>query len=253
MEKIFENDELLIYSTPSLDIINDSIIEHTLKKLDEYRSIFKKEKLDKFIVTLYDNREDFREDYRRILNVEPPEYSGGWIDDNNGNIYICMNLEKILLYKDNPIFWDNKIAAVSHELFHNYYFRYYYGENRITWFDEGMAQYLSGETMSYSDNTWYGVFKKFIDKYKLINNLNDRINGNSSVPDELIFKRTNVFDGYTASLLAIKYLFDTRGPEYVFDLMFENTRILEEGKDILNRMIAYFSQVYSEKPQIKKS
>ncbi len=255
MEKIFENDEILIYSTPSLDIINDSIIEHTLKKLDEYRKIFKKEKLDKFKVTLFDNLEDFRKDHFRIIKRELPEYSRGWIYTCDGSFYCCFDLEELKSNKYNCYFMDHIISTISHELFHNYYrvYYYFYRENRITWFDEGMAQYLSGETASYSDNTWYGVFKRFIDKYKPINNLNDRVNGNFSVSDELIFERTNIFDGYTASLLAIKYLFDTKGEEYVFDLMFDNNRILEEGKDILNRMIEYYNQIYSERPPIKKS
>lgn len=253
MEKIFENSELLIYSTPSLDIINDSIIEHTLKKMDEYRRIFKREKLDKCTIILYDDLEEYRSDARRIRKCEPAEYSRGWFNSRDRVSYCCFDLERLKEGKNNIQYWDNCISSSSHELFHFYYRIYYYGNHRITWFDEGMAQYLSGETASYSNNTWYNVFKRFIENYKPINNLNDRVNGNSSIPDELIFKRANVFDGYTAGLLAIKYLFDTKGEEYVFDLMFDNTRILEEGEDILDRMITYYKEIYSDKPQIKKS
>jgi len=35
--------------------------------------------------------------------------------------------------------------------------------------------------------------------------------------------------------------------------MFDNNRIREKGKDILNRMTSYFNEVYSEYLQIKKS
>ena len=251
MEKIFENDEILIYSTPSLDIINDSIIEHTLKKLDEYRNIFKKEKLEKCTIMLYDNLEEYRSDAVRIRKCEIPDYSRGWFSTRNGVSYCCFELDQLEENKNNIHYWNKKISTSSHELFHYYYRIYYYGDNRITWFDEGMAQYLSGETMSYTEENWSNTFNKFINGYQTITNLNDRINGNSSVPDELIFYRSNVFDGYVASLLAIKYLFDTKGEEYVFDIMFDNERILEEGKDILNRMIEYYGQVYKEKPQIK--
>lgn len=253
MDKILENDEILIYSTPQLDIINDSIVDNTLKKLDEYRKIFKREKLKKLKVTLYDDVETFREDYRRITNLEPPSYSRGWIHYKPGNIYICINLEALMKFKDDPLFWDNKVSCVAHEIFHYYYCIYYYGKNRITWFDEGMAQFLSGETVSYHDREWYELFKCFVDTYKVIDNLNERKNGNSNVPDSLIFKRENVFEGYQASLLAIKFLFDTKGEEKVFDIMFDNGKILEEGKDILDRMIIHYNKVFSDRLQIKRS
>lgn len=253
MNKIFENEEIVIYSEPSLDIINDSIVDNTIKKLNEYRKIFKKEKLAKLTVKFYDNLETYQEDYRCILSVEPPQYSKGWFDSENGNIYLHMNLEMLSKYKNYPLFWDQQVSCIAHEAFHYYYYLYYYGEDRITWFDEGMAQYISGEIASYTEYSWYKLFIDFIANYKAIDNLNERENGNSDVPDNLIFRRGNVFDGYAASLLAIKYLFDTKGEDYVFDIMFDNNRIREEGKDILNRMISYFNEVYSEYLQIKKS
>lgn len=253
MSKILDSEEIIIYSTESLDIINDSIVDHTLKKLDEYRKLFRKDRLEKFKVKLYDNLESFQEDYRSIRNVELPEYSRGWINNEDASIYICMNLEALKRFKDNSLFWDKRVSCVGHELFHCYYCLYYYGSSRITWFDEGMAQYLSGETTSYKEYDWYNLFRNFADKYKNIDNLNERRNGNSHVPDNLIFQRQDVFDGYAASLLAIKYLFETKGACYVLDIMFDNSRIIEEGQNILSRMISYFNRGCQEQPQIKKS
>lgn len=64
-------------------------------------------------------------------------------------------------------------------------------------------------------------------------NINNRINGNVTVPDEIIFKRAGVFEGYAASLLAVKYMVDNFGEKYVLDLMYDNNKIRSIGETIL--------------------
>ena len=147
-----------------------------------------------------------------------------------------------------PLFGTKKyygyISSIAHEIFHNLYRKYYYGIDRITWFDEGLAQYLSGEVANYNENDWCSLFNFYKNNSVYFNNLNDKINGDSKIPDERIFKRKGVFEGYAASLLVIKYLIDVYGEEYLYDLMFDNQRIREVGENILNLIDDYYKNLY---------
>ena len=124
------------------------------------------------------------------------------------------------------------------------YSKYYYKDNRITWFDEGLAQYLSGEFEKYSLDDWKNLFLFYRQNSVNVNNINDRINGDESVPDEFIFKRKGVFEGYAASLLAVKYLFDEMGENYVYKLIFDNDSIMKIGLNILDIINEYYENLF---------
>ncbi len=67
----------------------------------------------------------------------------------------------------NPKLQSKKLYIASHELFHILYMKYVLNNDyskRIVWYDEGMAQYMSGEKTFLSENDnfckYYLKFKK---------------------------------------------------------------------------------------------
>lgn len=47
MKKVFENKELELYMDEKIEMLNEPIINNTLKKLDLFRKIFYKDQLEK--------------------------------------------------------------------------------------------------------------------------------------------------------------------------------------------------------------
>ena len=226
--------------TPDGRPLSDYIIEYTKNKFDLFRKLFNVKKLEKISFELFDNIDEWKKIYIERFKNNPPEYSRGYfVDDINlSSCIMCSNP------KYNSRFWVMTLCTNAHEAFHLYYKKYIYGEDRIVWFDEGMAQFLSGEYEDLLNNEeeFNRVFIDFCNNYIPINNFNDRIQGNNSVPDNLIFKRQNVFDGYIASFLCINYLNDAYGFDYLVYLMKDNKKIRELGKTVINDMIKYFSK-----------
>lgn len=93
--------------------------------------------------------------------------------------------------------------GLMHELVHHLYKYYVYGEYklRITWVDEGLAQFLSGKKYEYENSDLYSKF--------LQENLNDNyINLNELNHEDKSFGSNN---GYNLSYIAVKYLYEKYG------------------------------------------
>lgn len=254
MITIINNDEMKISvsksftendDTPDKRSLSDYILEKTKERFDFYRELFNKEKLDKIEFMLFDNYEEWKEFYTSRNHREPPEYSRGCFESENN---LCYSVQKSGVLYSTPL-WFHTISTNAHEAFHIYYKKYIYKDDRVVWFDEGLAQYLSGE-----DDLWINneeklkkVFLEFYQNYKEINNLNDRIQGNNSIPDDLIFSRKGVFEGYKMSLLAIKYLDSKYGISYIKELMKYNKEIRELGTTIIDDMIEYYKERFNIK------
>ena len=254
MITIIDNDEMKISlsksftendDTPDKRSLSDYILEKTKERFDFYRELFNKEKLDKIEFMLFDNYEEWKKYYVSRNHREPPEYSRGCFESENN---LCYSVQKSGVLYNTPL-WFHTISTNAHEAFHIYYKKYIYKDDRVVWFDEGLAQYLSGE-----DDLWINneerlnsVFMEFLNNYKEITNLNDRIQGNNSVSDDLIFSRKGVFDGYRMSLLAMKYLDSKYGISYIKELMKDNKKVREIGTTIINDMIEYYKERFNIK------
>lgn len=254
MITIIDNDEMKISvsksftennDTPDKRSISNYILDKTKEKFDFYRELFNIEKLDKIEFILFDDYDEWKKYYISRNHREPPEYSRGSFESENNLSY---SVQKSGVLYNTPL-WFHAVSVNAHEAFHIYYKKYVYKDDRIVWFDEGLAQYLSGEDDSWINNEEKikSIFLEFYDNYKEINNLNDRVQGNSSVSDELIFSRKGVFDGYRMSLLAIKYLDSKYGISYIKELMKDNKRIRELGTTIIDDMIKYYKERFNIK------
>ena len=72
--------------------------------------------------------------------------------------------------------------------------------------------------------------------------LNERIQGNAQILDDKIFSRKGVISGYPLSYLAIRYLSETKGIDYIKKIMGDNNQILELGNSIIEKMIRYYDE-----------
>lgn len=254
MKVLIDNEEIrislseeFIKSNTFLDgkSLGDFILENTLEKFKLYRKIFNVDKLEKIYFEIYDvvtEKDVWKDRYISFYGKNPPEYSLGFFEPDCNLSCTCVHANAAY----GTSWWNSAVYTNAHEAFHLYYRKYIYGFDRITWFDEGMAEYLSGENDYWlnDEEKFKERFIYFLEHYVPIDNLNERIQGNSTVSDKEIFQRKDVFNGYLASVLIIKYLSDSYGEDYLFNLMRDNQKIREVGSNVLPEMIDYFRRKF---------
>lgn len=236
-QTVYDN-EFIVKSPESLSEYNNEFINYTKQKINEYKELFDVDSFDKLEFIIFDSLEDYRNNYREKFGEEPPSYSRG---NFNGNT-VRMVIEENPLPETEAFY--HKRATGAHEAFHIFYRSLIYGnpQNRIVWFDEGMAQFVSGQKEHLNDTEFAKYYQSFRKNYKPITNLNERIQGNTQVPDDKIFKRKGVINGYAISYLAIRYLAETKGLDYLKELMHDNQKILELGNTVQKDMIKYYDE-----------
>ena len=137
LKTIYDNEFKLI-SSDSLNNFNVDFIEYTRKSLEQFKKLFDVSDLRKLEFMLFDDLENYRSFYKKETGNEPPEYSRGCFGDNR----ILMVVEPPLI--PGTEYFMRKRVSGAHEAFHIYYRDLVYKkpENRIVWFDEGMAQFF---------------------------------------------------------------------------------------------------------------
>ena len=220
MTKQFENDNFVLYSPDSLKYITNDLEEILDKVLNKYKDLFSIDNFRKVQINYFDNIKDFRNYIYELRgeNKSLPEYATGTYDNGMINAYIEPDIDE-----ESSLYIKRKYLA-SHELFHIMYQELgwdKYDFNRITWFDEGMAQLFSGEV---------NVDDSFI-KESLINvdnniNLNDLSSLNGFNDKE-----------YRLSVIAVKYIYDKIGIDSFKKLMFNEDEIINYGESLINKII----------------
>ena len=221
-EKQFENNNFILYSPDSLNYITNDLEIILNNTLEFYKSIFNVNGFRKVQIHYFDDINIFR-NYVYELRGEKdslPEYAKGVFDNGMIIAYIEPNI-----IEGTPLFIKRKYLA-SHELFHIMYQELgweKYNFNRVTWFDEGMAQLFSGETTFEIDENYIKDFLSHIDSNY---NLNDLSHGNSF----------NSF-GYEISLIAVKYIYDKLGIDKFKELLYNEQEIYRYGETIIQEII----------------
>lgn len=241
--QIIYDQEFRVISNENLKDYNTEFISYTKQKINEYKTLFDVDSFDKLEFIIFDSLESYRNNYREKFGEEPPSYSRGNFSGNTVRMVI----------EEPPTpgteMYYHKRATGAHEAFHIFYRSLIYGNphNRIVWFDEGMAQYVSGQKNHLRDEAFLKYYQSFRKNYKPINNLNERIQGNNQVPDDKIFKRKGVINGYAISYLAIRYLAETKGFDYLKTIMRDNDKILEIGNTVQKDMIKYYDEKFKQR------
>ena len=229
------NKAYILNAPQSLKYITDNMHDILNDKIEQYKKIFKIKQLNPIQINYFDNIEEFRNFIYKIRGEKEslPEYATGTYDNGMINAFITPNIDI------NSNDYKIKLYLANHELFHILYMQYILKNNkqkRIVWYDEGMAQFLSGEMDELLD---IEKFKKFYLKVKnntlVIPNLNEIEHGTSFC--------NNNYNGYDLSYLCIRYLREIMTNEEFQDLMSNFSKIKEYGINIIENMFAYYDSI----------
>ena len=230
-KKQFENDNFVLYAPDSLNYITNDMEKVLNDSLKLYKNIFNVDEFRKVQINYFDNIEDFR-NYIYELRGEKdslPEYAKGTFDNGMINAFIQPNI-----IEGTPLFIHRKYNA-SHELFHIMYQELVWEKNnqeRIVWFDEGMAQFFSGENDVEMTTNFKNWFEKVKSSTKKITDLNKLDHGSDFETEE--------YSGYNLSLLAIKYLYDKLGIDEFKKIISNNDKIIELGNNIIEEAFDFY-------------
>lgn len=229
------NKAYILNAPQSLKYITDNMHDILNDKIEQYKKIFKIKQLNPIQINYFDNIEEFRNFIYKIRGEKEslPEYATGTYDNGMINAFIKPNIDI------NSNDYKIKLYLANHELFHILYMQYILKndyQKRIVWYDEGMAQFLSGEMDELLD---IEKFKKFYLKVKnntlVIPNLNEIEHGTSFC--------NNNYNGYDLSYLCIRYLREIMTNEEFQDLMSNFSKIKEYGINIIENMFAYYDSI----------
>lgn len=229
------NKAYILNAPQSLKYITDNMHDILNDKIEQYKKIFKIKQLNPIQINYFDNIGEFRNFIYKIRGEKEslPEYATGTYDNGMINAFIKPNIDI------NSNDYKIKLYLANHELFHILYMQYILKndyQKRIVWYDEGMAQFLSGEMDELLD---IEKFKKFYLKVKnntlVIPNLNEIEHGTSFC--------NNNYNGYDLSYLCIRYLREIMTNEEFQDLMSNFSKIKEYGINIIENMFAYYDSI----------
>lgn len=232
MRKTLKTNLCEINYSDSLEDLVQATIPLLNKKVVEYNTFFNVSNKERIVVNYFDTIEEFREFIFRIRGEREslPKYAEGTYDKGMVNAYI------------NPEIQLKKLYMASHELFHIMYMKYILNNDyskRIVWYDEGMAQLMSGETdLLRNSKEFKDFYMKVKESTKVIPKMNVLEHGDSFVNQN--------YNGYDLSFLAIKYISEVLSPEQFKCLMSDFEKINKLGDDIIQQMFKYYDEELKE-------
>ncbi len=227
MRKGLETNSCKINYSDSLEKLAEATVQLLDQKIIEYKLFFDLSTSEQIIVNYFDTVEEFREFIYEIRGERDslPEYARGTYD--NGMVNACVN----------PKFQLKRLYTASHELFHILYMKYVLDNDyskRIVWYDEGMAQFMSGEKDSLTDDAFKDFYLNVREKTKVIPQMNSLVHGDSFVNEN--------YNGYDLSYLSIKYLSEVLSIDQFKLLMSDFSKINQLGNDIVQKMFSYYDE-----------
>lgn len=228
--KRLETATVIVNYSQLLEQLAISTLELLNNKMNEYVQLFDIEKIDSITVNYFDDLEEFRKFIYQLRgeNNSLPAYARGTYD--NGMINVCIDPKKQM----------DSIYTAPHELFHILYMKYILKDNydnRIVWYDEGMAQYFSGEKQKLDqEQLFIDFYIKVKENTKIIPNMNEITHGKSFYNDS--------YNGYDLSYLSIKYLSEIMSLEGFKKLMSDFNQIKMLGDSVVDDMFDYFDKKF---------
>lgn len=208
-----KNNDLTIFCSNSLNLFANEFInyyEENIERIKKELLIIEETKLE---LTLTDDQE-------KVGFVYVKSSFSGFFNNKGAFAYINLygNKTKEYMFK-----------GLMHELIHHLYKYYVYGKDkeRITWVDEGIAQFFSGQKDDLLDEEKYRVFLE--ENLKQI----DNTNLNELNHDDRSFGNKN---GYNLSYIAIRYLYETHNHEEFIEIIKNKDTLIEIGSVIINKI-----------------
>ena len=208
-----KNNNLTIFCSNGLESFSNEFINYFNENIGKIKEELSIDQDTKIVVALTD-------DEAQAGFVYGKSSFSGFFNDTGAFAYINLNGNKTKEYM---------FKGLIHELVHHLYKYYVYGKDneRITWVDEGLAQFFSGQKNDLKDEEAYNSFLEKnlgysdnIDLNKL--NHNDRSFGNRN--------------GYNLSYIAIRYLYETYNHEEFINIIKSKEKLLEIGNTILEHI-----------------
>jgi len=228
--KTIETELCKVHYSDSLQEIVDSTIVLLQNKIVEYNQFFGIKFDQQVIVNYFDSRKEFREFIYKIRGEREslPKWAKGTYDKGMVNAYIKPEEQLKLIY------------TASHELYHILYYKYILKNDyskRIVWYDEGMAQFMSGEKDKLNDDM---LFKRFYINVK---------RNTKTIPDLNVLKQGDSFwndkyNGYDLSYLAIRFLYENLKNEEFKSLISDLPKIKEYGNNLVSKMFDYYDEKF---------
>lgn len=208
-----KNNDLTIFCSNSLNLFANDFINYYDKNIERIKkelSIVGDTKLE---LALTDDQE-------KAGFVYGKSSFSGFFNNKGAFAYINLNGNKTKEYM---------FKGLMHELIHHLYKYYVYGKDkeRITWVDEGIAQFFSGQKDNLLDEEKYRIFLE--ENLKQI----DSINLNELNHDDRSFGNKN---GYNLSYIAIRYLYETHNHEEFIEIIKNKDTLIEIGSVIINKI-----------------
>lgn len=235
MKKQFENNNFILYSPDTLKYITNNMEDILNNSLELYKKLFRIKEYRQVQINYFDDIISFRKFIYDLRKEKEslPKYAKGTFDKGMINAYIEKDIEI------NSDLYRKKLYMASHELFHIMYDELIlkkYNYNRIVWFDEGMAEFFSGEYDKEINSNFDKWFIEVFKNTKKIPDLNKLDHGNNF--------ETIEYSGYNLSLLSIKYLYDILGFNKLVKLLYSN-KIERYGKTIVKDAFEYYKKTFS--------
>lgn len=235
MEKLeIECKQYKLYSPDSLKYITDKMHEVLLSKIEKFKRLFDIDDFNQIQINYFDDLDTFRNFIFELRGEKSslPEYARGTYDRGMINAFIENNI-----VIDSPLY-NSKLYLASHELYHILYMKCVLQNDlskKIVWYDEGMAQFMSGEKDKLlNDEEFKKFYERVKEKTKRIPNLNTIRDGNSFCNDE--------YNGYELSYLAIRYLNEVLNEDEFKGLMSDFEQIRYYGATVLNDMFEFYDK-----------
>ena len=208
-----KNNNLTIFCSNGLESFSNEFINYFNENIGKIKEELSIDQDTKIVVALTD-------DEAQAGFVYGKTSFSGFFNDTGAFAYINLNGNKTKEYM---------FKGLIHELVHHLYKYYVYGKDneRITWVDEGLAQFFSGQKNDLKDEEAYNSFLEKNLGYSdniVLNKLNhnDRSFGNRN--------------GYNLSYIAIRYLYETYNHEEFINIIKSKEKLLEIGNTILEHI-----------------
>lgn len=228
----YECEEYRLYSPDSLKYLTDRMHILVRDKIKDYKELFGIEDFEQVQINYFDDIEKFRKFVCSMRGDEAilPEYAQGTYDRGMINAFLPNNL-----VVDSPKY-KHRLFMANHELFHILYMKYILHDDytkRIVWYDEGMAQLMSGEKSALLD---LEVFKRYYSRIK---------ESTKEIPDFVNIQHgtgfcNELYNGYALSYLAVRYLSDLLSKEEFKELLRDVDKVNSYSKSILSDMFDYY-------------
>lgn len=233
MELVVNKELYQVYASSYFDKIMPELSAYLDKGIISVMNFFDLEHISKLKIYLYDDAEEYQKLFKTLY---PPNGIAG-----------CFGYEDVKIYADlNKIERYRLFTCILHELTHVIYRNYIQEKginNRIVWFDEGLASFLSGEKNTLLDND---RLKEFIETR--INSEEKEIpkisylHKHGASYGEFVDTKTKKYNGYDWSYLMIRYLIETLSKEELNELMRSKQNILDIEGTIINDTYNYFTK-----------